>query len=116
MQFTAQELKLIERLRKQERRWPRTRWLLLGMAAFILAAYGFLAHGLFSTLGSETYSPADSALLFALYWPKVLLMAVMAAAFIALAVRDWRGNAHRVLLLRLLDAHQKQTDRDANDG
>jgi hypothetical protein len=110
MQFTPQELKLIERLRKQERRWPRTRWILLGMAAFLLAAYGYIAYRLFGTLGSETFSPADSALLFALFWPKVLLMAVMAGAFIALAVRDWHGNVHRMLLLRLLDTHQKEKD------
>ncbi|MCI0744487.1 MAG: hypothetical protein L0Y58_03680 [Verrucomicrobia subdivision 3 bacterium] len=116
MQFTPQEMKLIERLRKQERRWPRTRWILLGMAAFLLAGYAYIAYMLFSTLDSDTFSPADSALLFALYWPKVLLMTVMAGAFIALAVRDWRGNAHRMLLLRLLDAHQKQTDRDEKVG
>lgn len=37
MQFTPQEMKLIERLRKQERRWPRTRWILLAMAALMVA-------------------------------------------------------------------------------
>ena len=116
MQFTPQEMKLIERLRKQERRWPRTRWILLGMAAFILAAYGYVAYLLFSTLDSQTFSPADSALLFALYWPKALLMTVMAGAFIALAVRDWHGNVHRMLLLRLLDAHQKEIVRDEHVG
>ncbi|SRR5260221_425977 len=116
MKFTPQEMKLIERLRKQERRWPRTRWILLGMAAFILAAYGYTAHMLFSTLDSKTFSPADSALLFALYWPQLLLMTVMAGAFIALAVRDWRGNVHRMLLLRLLDAHQKEADSEQNVG
>ena len=116
MQFTPQEMKLIERLRKQERRWPRTRWILVGMAAILLAAYGYVAYLLFGTLDSRTFSPADSALLFAVYWPKVILMAVMAGAFIALAVRDWRGNVHRMLLLRLLDAHQKETDRDEDVG
>jgi amino acid permease len=116
MQFTAQEMKLIERLRKQERRWPRTRWILLVMAAFGLAIYGYVAYFLFSTLDAQTFSPADSALLFAVLWPKALLMAVIAGAFIALAVRDWRGNVHRMLLLRLLDAHQKETNRDENVG
>ncbi len=116
MQFTPQEMKLIEQLRKQERRWPRTRWILVGMAAFILIVYGYVAHLLFDTLDSQTFSPAESALLFAVYWPKVILMAVVAGAFIGLAVRDWRGNVWRMLLLRLLDAHQKETDRDENVG
>ncbi len=116
MQFTPQELKLIERLRKQERRWPRTRWVLLGMAAFILAAYGYIAHMLFSILGSDTFSPADSALLFALFWPKVILMAGLAGVFIGFAIRDWRGNVHRMLLLRLLDAQRKETEKDEHVG
>jgi len=111
MQFTSQEMKLIDRLRKQERRWPRTRWILLGMAAFSLAVYCWVAYFLFNALDSQTYSPADSALLFAVLWPKLLLMLCMACAFIALAIRDWRGNVHRMLLLKLLDAHQAQTDK-----
>jgi hypothetical protein len=86
------------------------------MAAFILVGYGYVAHLLFSTLGSETFSPADSALLFAIFWPKVILMSVGAGAFIALAVRDWRGNVHRMLLLRLLDAQQKESGKDENVG
>jgi hypothetical protein len=116
MQFTSQEMKLIERLRKQERRWPRTRWILLGVAAFSLAICGYVVYFLLSTLDSKTFSSADSALLFSVFWPKALLMAVIAAAFIAVAVRDWRGNVHRMLLLRLLDANQKETDRDENVG
>src|SRR5437016_1216186 len=114
MQFTPQETKLIERLRKQDRRWPRTRWILLGMAAFILAIYGYVAYLLFSTLDSQTFSPADSALLFAFFWPKLLLMTFMACAFIAVAVRDWHGNVHRMLLLRLLDTQQRETEKDEN--
>ena len=116
MQFTPQEMKLIERLRKQERRWPRTRWILLGMAVFIFAVYGYVAYFLFGTLDSQTFSPADSALLFAFFWPKLLLMTVMAGVFIALAVRDWHGNVHRMLLLRLLDSHQKEAGRNEKVG
>jgi hypothetical protein len=112
MQFTPQEMKMIERLRKQERRWPRTRCILLVMAAFGFAIYGYVAFFLFSTLDSKKFSPSDSALLFAVFWPKALLMMVIASGFIALAIRDWRGNVHRMLLLRLLDAQQKKSDND----
>ena len=116
MQFTPRELKLIERLRKQERKWPRTRWILIGMAAFGFAIYGYVAYMLFSTLDSKTFSPADSALLFAVFWPKALLMMVFASWFIVLAIRDWRGNVERMLLLRLLDAHQKEMVADEHVG
>jgi len=114
MQFTPQEMKLIERLRKQERLWPRTRWILLGVAAFGFATYGYVAYVLFSVLDSKTFSPADTALVFAFFWPKALLMVLLTSAFIAMAVRDWRGNVHRMLLLRLLDAHEKERDKDEN--
>ena len=116
MQFTPQELKLIERLRKQERNWPRTRWILLVVAALGFAGYGYVAVFLLSTLDSQTTSPADSALLVAVFWPKALLMMIIASGFIALAIRDWRGNAHRMLLLRLLDAHQKETGSSEHRG
>ena len=116
MRFTAQEMKLIERLRKQERRWPRNRWIVVGMAAFILAGSGYIAHLLFSTLDTEIFSPTDSALLFALFWPKVILWAGLAGVFVGLAIRDWRGNVQRMLLLRLLDAQQKETERHETIG
>ena len=116
MQFTPRELKLIERLRKQERKWPRTRWILIGMAACGFAIYGYVAYMLFSTLDSKTFSPTDSALLFAVFWPKALLMMVVASWLIVLAIRDWHGNVERMLLLRLLDAHQKEIVADEHVG
>jgi len=58
-----------------------------------------------NTLGSDT--PADSVLLFALFWPKVIFMTGIAGAMIAIVIKDWHGNVNRMLLLRLLDAQQK---------
>jgi hypothetical protein len=116
MEFTPHELKLVQRLRKQERKWPRTRWVLIGMAAFGFAVYGYVGYVLFSSLDSKTFSPADCALLFAVFWPKALLIMVGASWFIVLAIRDWHGNVERMLLLRLLDAHQKQTEKDEHHG
>jgi hypothetical protein len=78
------------------------------MAAFSFAGAGYVAYFLFTTLESQTFSPAESALLLAFIWPQLLLMIVLAGAFFARAVRDWRGNVQRILLLRLLDAHQKE--------
>ena len=48
------ELKLIESLRKQERRWPRLRWvaLCLGvLAAFIAGLFGYFIWTAFSDVG-----------------------------------------------------------------
>lgn len=82
------------------------------MAAFGYGIYGYVAYILFSTLDSKTLSPADSALLFAVFWPKVLLMMVFASWLVGLAIRDWHGNVQRMLLLRLLDAQQTQAEKD----
>jgi hypothetical protein len=112
MEFTPQELKLIAKLREQERRWPRRRWILLGMAAFSLVVYGVVAHYLFSTLDFRIFSPADSAMLVAVCWPIILPMVLVAGAFLALAIRDWQENVQRMLLLKLLDAQEATKDKD----
>ena len=108
MQLTPRETKVIERWRKQERLWPRTRWILIGLGAAFFACYGYLAYLLFSTLDPETFSPADSALMFAVFWPTVILMSVVGAKCVVTVVMDWHGNVQRRLLLKLLDVHQKE--------
>ena len=59
-----------------------------------------MAFFLFSTLDSQTFSPSDSALLFAVFWPKALVLMVIASG----------------LLLRLLEAHQKEKREDEHVG
>ena len=117
MELTARELKQIERLRKQERQWPRTRWIMLGVAVFILAVYGYIFflcyHGLFPS-GNNTPAFGDlmsraNILMFALYWPKCLLAYCFSLWLIVVAIRDWHGNINRRLLLKLLDAQQSQS-------
>jgi hypothetical protein len=116
MDFTPGEMKLIERLRKQERRWRWTRWLLLGMGAFLLVAYGYLACMLYdhsmSSFGSDRFDTQVALLILALVWPKILMMLGLAGVFIGWAIRDWHGNVTRMLLLKLLDAHQRPSARD----
>jgi len=116
MEFTSRELKQIERLRKQERQWPRTRWLLLAMAIFIYAVYGCLVvlyyHRLFpseidTTLFGDLLSRVN-LLMFAMFWPKFLLAFCFATWCVCVAIRDWHGNINRRLLLKLLDAQQSQ--------
>ena len=111
MEFTPQEMKLIERLRKEERRWPRSRWILLGMAAFILAVYGCILAQIIGVLQSG--EPRDDAtFMVAFFWPKCLVGFCFAVYFIVWAIRDWHGDVKRMLLLRLLDAQQRETRKD----
>jgi len=43
MQLTPREQKLIERMRKQERQWPRLRWFMIGAGVFAVLCSGFIA-------------------------------------------------------------------------
>jgi hypothetical protein len=116
IRFTPQELKLIERLRKQERRWPRMRWMFLVVAAFLLAEYGFFAVVVIHMLdtGKLTTDPTLVLVVLAFFWPKCLLAFCFAAWLIVVATRDWHGNVERMLLLRMLDDRQKETTGDAH--
>jgi hypothetical protein len=117
MQFTAREMKLVGRLRKQERQWPRLRWLLLGGGIFFWACYGYIVISLIDNVHSAETGEQDflsHAWLFgfALLWPKCLLGIAIGAWLIVVAIRDWHGNVNRMLLLKLLDAQQKESARD----
>jgi hypothetical protein len=116
MQFTPQEMKLIERLRKQDRCWPRIRWFILGMIVFFLAVYGCIAYFLFNTLDSETVSTPNASLVFAIFYAKAIFMTAVAVGLLAFTIRDWHGNVQRMLLLRLLDAQQKESAKDERVG
>jgi hypothetical protein len=111
MQFTPQEIKLVERLRKRERCWPRTRWVLLAAAAFVFVVYAYVLAQLVDGLQSNTFSeiPGAMALIVAVFWPKCLLGFCIGFYLVGLAIRDWHGNVERMLLLRLLDEQQKKT-------
>jgi hypothetical protein len=110
MQFTPQETKLFVRLRNHERRWPRTRWLLLSTGVFAVFFYLYIIVAelitLFGRLNSTALTLYD-VLHFAVLWPKCFLWFGIGGWFIVWAIRDWHGNANRMLLLRLVEAQQK---------
>jgi len=112
MEFTPDELKLIERLRKQERQWPRARWALLAGSVLIFIFYSYIVVRLVRMVESESVGEG-ATLFFAFLWPKCLLMFCFATYAIILAIWDWRGNANRRLLLKLLDAQLNQTSKDS---
>ncbi len=117
MEFTTEELKQIEHLRSQERRWPRTRWILLWTGIGIAAVYVyilvlllrlvFLSEGDPTRLGDVL--SRTNILVFAVFWPNCLLALCYAAWCIAVAIRDWNGNTNRMLLVKLLEAQQARS-------
>ena len=114
MQFTPQEMKLIARLRKQERQWRRLRWVMLGLSLFITGCYAYLGILVYRHLHWGALTTED-AVLIAVYWPKILLAMCLAAWFIVWPLTSWHGNATRLLLLKLLDA-QPQKAANENAG
>ncbi len=105
---------MIGRLRKQERQWPRLRWVILGIGVLFtidLFLYGRILWTLASELQSETPTSPDTVLAIAIFFPKCLVQAAVAAGAYFKAFSEWHGNVSRMLLLRLLDTHQNE---DAN--
>jgi hypothetical protein len=115
MKFTPREMRLIDGQRKLGRRSRLLRWCFLVVGASILGACGYTGSHAVALVTSDQPDKAGVTLLFAYVWPIVLMMACFAGAFIGLAIRDWYGNATRVLLLKLLDAQQEQTHQDGSD-
>ncbi len=121
MQLTAREQKMVARLRKAERLWPRWRWAVLGAGVFAWAVYGYIAFTLANRLQSIETDRGNFEFNiwlvgFAMMWPKCLIGFALGAFLIVLAIKDWHGNTNRVLLLKLLDAQQKQADSNAPDA
>ena len=113
MQFTPQEMRLIEQLRKQESRWHWARWASLATSLFVVGCYGYIGASLYRRLHWDAFTVEDT-LLVAIYFPKMLLAMCIAAWFVIWPLTNWRGNATRVLLLKLLDAQrQKAGNEDA---
>ncbi len=88
MNLTSRESQLVERLRKQERQWRYTRWLLLVGGLVIAGMWACVLH--YVCVTGERIGDKDwPAVLLALAYPKVLFGMIVAAAMIGFALRDW---------------------------
>jgi len=112
VQLTPREQKLVERMRKQERQWSRLRWFLIGAGIFAVLCSGFIMTELVQHI--DDMLPVHDDVMsrcwmlgFALFWPKSLMLFGFGVFFIIWAIGDWHGNANRMLLLKLLEAQQK---------
>jgi hypothetical protein len=111
MQFTAQEMKMIERLRKQQRQWPRWRWVILAIGVLFtvdLFLYGNTLFALASQLQSERPASPDTVLAIAICFPKCLVQVAIAAWAYAKVITEWHGNVSRTILLRLLATRETE--------
>jgi nitrate reductase NapE component len=116
MEFTPQETKLIQRLRKQERQWVWARWLFLVMGIWCIILCALLGYLLYQIVSESGSNPIESANVFiiALIWTKCCMYFCFAIWFFITAAVKWHGDANRMLLLRLLDVQQKQSVKDTH--
>lgn len=139
MQFTARELKVIERLRKYQRQWSIARWikllnavLLSGLCAwtmtvgiqrerevwrvndYVLSQISQLQpqDGV-KELADFYPSWREDVLFLAFLFPIWLLFASLSCAIFVNVIINWRGHVDRMLLLKLLEEQQGLTDKDA---
>src|SRR5579883_2345587 len=115
MKLTANESKLIERLRKRDRQWRFTRWVVLIGGMALIAIWAWMLHYVLKS-ASATRDKELQVLIQALAFPKVLFVMFTAALMIGVALRDWHGSATRTLLLKLLEEYQGAPDSAPNCG
>ena len=108
MQFTPQETKWIEKLRKDERRWPRIRWIVAAIAILSTincSLFGYLLYIIVEARPDRLSSIEIFMLI--LIWTKCVMYFVFAVCSSSLTITKWHGDPTRALLLKLLDAQQK---------
>jgi len=104
MQLSAEELKLIERMRQMERLRRKTRWFLLIGSIVLILGWGF--NFLFIMHLADLPEDAQTQLTAYLLPPLYLLLA-MCALILGYTLAFWNGDPKARLLLRLLEEHEK---------
>lgn len=107
-ELNKEELRMVERLRKQQRRWRWARWTTLLVGVF--SAGGCVSMLYFVLAGIRPGNdPASAAFVLAIAFPGLLIFACSAAFCLYLALRNWGGNTIQTLLLRIVDDSTKPT-------
>ena len=113
MQFTPQETKLIDRLRKQDRQWVRMRWMMLAIGVCCIALSGVFGYILcsFYSLILQIGGPHFEAIFvvyMVLIWTKCCLYFLFGMWCLVNTCVNWHGDVKRMLLLKLLDVQQNR--------
>ncbi|SRR5258706_10752841 len=113
--FNPRELRLIETLRRQERRWPRWRWLLLSLALGFASSAALAGHLLWlgiSGLGDAGKTETAILILSFLCTSQALLsVLILGMVFTCHPI-----NSRRKLLVKLADALGESATTDAKDS
>ena len=109
MKLTANEKKLVTKLRRTETEMFRSRHLLLavGVCSLFIAGIGAC---LMIYWSSQLPELSDGR--YTLLFPVVLALAIHGAYILGISIRDWNGNAIRVLLLKVVDEQLSYNDED----
>lgn len=100
MELTSRESELLDQLKKREAR------------SFNLRGWNIFA-GILSYIGAACMAvtlehlragnPATAILIFTIFYPTLLVMAFAGSVLLGTTIRDWNGNAMRVLLIKLIE-------------
>ena len=100
--LTEQEQAIIDKIRRREQEWPRTKWVLLIGSIFISVSYILFLLWTYQEIAANVQTlDAMSVLVFVL--PKIIFALTLSALGVWVAIRDWSGNATRKLLIKLVD-------------
>ena len=115
MQFTKQEAKLVDDLRKEERRWPRARWIYFTLvfgSVLLACGWGYMFHQAFTVFSQLPTIDTGGVFVLVFLWTKCCLWIFLGVVFLWKTAFNWRGNVTRMLLLKLLDEAQKPNAAD----
>jgi hypothetical protein len=114
MNFTPQEQKMVEGLRKRQSRSQKWRFyeLLIGIGQI---GFGFLIFSEVQNMKNQSGPPDVFLLFFTMFYP-IALMAIVSGSLLAgTAIRDWHGNVQSTLLLKLID-HCESEGKDSKQS
>ena len=99
-------MRLVERLKKQDRQWPRGRWVLLALgilSAVDLALCSYLLFKVLPAVNEPGQNREEAAIAIAFLFPKCLATLAITCWLFTKVITEWHGNVNRMLLLKLLD-------------
>ena len=98
--------------KKQDRQWPRRRWVLLAvgtLSAIDLALWSYLLVKVLPGVNDTGQNREDAAIAIAVLFPKCLVLLAITTWLFKKVITEWHGNVNRMLLLKLLEAQQKES-------
>ncbi|MBA4389179.1 MAG: hypothetical protein C0404_14495 [Verrucomicrobia bacterium] len=104
MTLTPAEDKMVRRIRKTVREWPRARWVLLIVAIGGIAVYLRLWKQMYDLIEGVSLGVAGYTLIV----PFFVFAPAMCGWLLGFVLSQWRGDPIRTLLLRLIDESNKK--------